>query len=167
VKWTIPSEPLVLRSPHLPEPIGWWPLAPGWLLLAVLLLLLLWLAIRLRRNWRAGALRRAARAEFHAIRSAWQQQRDERALLRDLSALLRRVALATQPREAVAALHGAAWLAWLDQGLPERRRGGFSEGPGRVLGDAQWQPELSCEPKPLLRLTRVWLMRATQPKVGL
>lgn len=158
------SEPLVLREIHLPEAVGGWPPAPGWLLSAALLLALLWLVIRLRRHWRAGALRRAVRREFKGLRKAWRASGDDQALLRGLSALLRRVAITTAPRESVAGLQGEAWLAFLDAGLPERRRGGFTEGVGRVLADGPYRPDATLDAKPLLKLTRVWLERTTHPR---
>ena len=48
-----------LRGLHFPEPISWWPLAPGWWLLLAIFLVVLGLLLRswLRRRARAAARR--------------------------------------------------------------------------------------------------------------
>ena len=60
---------LPLRDLHLPDPVGWWPPAPGWwLLLATLAMLLIWLAVVLRSRHRRGAARR------HAVRARLERR---------------------------------------------------------------------------------------------
>ena len=50
-----------LRDIHLPEAIGWWPLAPGWWLLIILVCLgLITLARLFLRRRQASAYRRQA-----------------------------------------------------------------------------------------------------------
>ena len=94
-----------LREIILPPPVPWWPLAPGWwLLLAAIALAASAFAFRLFRRWRANAYRRAALREL--------------AIAGDVTAIaeiLKRTALVAYPRKDVAALSGAAWLAWLAQ----------------------------------------------------
>lgn len=124
-------EALPLRDLHLPEAIGWWPLAPGWWLLLALLLLGLALAARASyRRHRRNAARRGALAELKRLESAWDADRNTAALAAGTSDLLRRAMLAYAPRHEVAGLTGRAWLEWLDRGL-ERRP--FSSGPGQGL----------------------------------
>ncbi len=138
----------------VPEPLPWWPPAPGWIVLAVLALLagvgLAW--IRWRR-WKRDAYRRAALTELDRIGS------DRTGGLAALPALIKRTALAAYPRAEVASLHGDAWLEFLDR---EGKTDRFSRGPGRLL------PELSFRPgaaeridergaTELLALTRDWI----------
>lgn len=56
------NDPLAqLRDIHLPEPISWWPLAPGWWALIILCLALsIWLVSRAVQRWRANLYRRQA-----------------------------------------------------------------------------------------------------------
>jgi hypothetical protein len=86
-----------------PAVLSWWPPAPGWYALFVLLALAGgWLAWRGWQHWRADAYRRAALHEL--------------ANLRDVTAvaeLLRRTALAVVPRPVVAGMTGTAWTDWL------------------------------------------------------
>lgn len=112
-------EQLPLRNLHLPDAVGWWPLAPGWwVLIALLLLGVVWLLIRAMRSWRRNAPRRFALRELAAIESDYLQHRNPVVFAKQLSELLRRGMLAYAPREDVAGLTGSAWLAWLDRDLP-------------------------------------------------
>jgi len=110
---------LPLKDLHLPEPIGWWPLAPGWwALIALLLAGLAFLAWRWYRAWRFHAPRRYALSELKRYEAEYLEHRDPVTLGKQVSALLRRGMLAYAPREEVAGLTGEDWLRWLDQGMP-------------------------------------------------
>ncbi len=118
-----------LRDLHLPEVIGWWPLAPGWWFLILLVLAgIVYLAYRSIRRWRRNAMRRIALRELSRIQKEFRKGVDEITLAIELSELLRRTMLAYAPRNEVAGLTGRRWLQWLDQGLDDRP---FSEGSGR------------------------------------
>jgi len=87
----------------LPPDIPWWPLAPGWYgLLLLLIAACLWLLWKRWRSWRADAYRRAALRALAA-------QQDAAAV----AELLRRTALAFTPRETVAGMAGETWADWL------------------------------------------------------
>jgi hypothetical protein len=108
-----------LRDIHLPTAVSWWPPAPGWWLLAALVLLLVigllvWQRLRARDKWR-----RYAMAELASLRVRSDSAEESTGLVRELSVLLRRVAISRFPREEVAALSGDAWLAFLDRPLGE------------------------------------------------
>ncbi len=118
-----------LRDLHLPEMIGWWPLAPAWWFLIVLAFAgLAFLLYRSFEKWRRNTSRRVALKELARIQSEYQDGVDEISLAIELSDLLRRTMLAYAPRNEVAGLTGQSWLQWLDQGLDEKP---FSEGSGR------------------------------------
>ncbi len=124
-------EALPLRDLHLPEPVGWWPPAPGWwLLMALAAGLVSWFLWRSLAAWRRSRPRRLALAEFRRAAGDYARNGDVTSLARRLSALLRRAMLAYAPRAQVAGLTGADWLRYLDRGLPEPL---FSAGPGRAL----------------------------------
>lgn len=97
-----------LAPPHAPPPVGWWPLAPGWwglLLLLVTALVGLWLwyrrpAQRIRRS----GLRELATIESTTVGDA--------ALAQALEHLVRRYAVARYGRDTVAGLSGSRWLAF-------------------------------------------------------
>lgn len=128
-----------LRHWHLPEPIAWWPPAPGWWLLAVAgvigaVLLVHWLW----RRYRRAGVGRAARRELAALEQTLAAGGDARRYSADLSRLLRRLALVRYPRERVAGLSGRAWLEFLDATGGE---GGFTQGAGRLLVEDAYRPE--------------------------
>ena len=120
-----------LRGLHLPDAIGFWPLAPGWWLVIVVLVIAAVLALR---HWFSRRARSAARR--HALRqlarhtAAYAEHRDPLVLGTQVSELLRRTMLAYAPRAEVAGLTGDAWLEWLDRGLAEPL---FTSGAGRSL----------------------------------
>jgi len=126
-----------LRDWHLPDPVSWWPPAPGWWLVAGLALgagalaLVLW-----RRRWRQGAAVRTALGELEALRGQLGTGLAPGGFAAAVSILLRRLALTRFPRERVAGLSGASWLAFLDA-----TGGGdaFSHGPGRMLGELPYR----------------------------
>jgi hypothetical protein len=110
---------LPLRDLHLPDAIGWWPLAPGWwALLGLLAVGLAFLAARWYRAWVFNAPRRHALLELSRIEADYLEHRDPVVLGKRLSELLRRGMLAYAPRGEVAGLTGEAWLKWLDGGMP-------------------------------------------------
>jgi hypothetical protein len=109
---------LPLRDLHLPDAIGWWPLAPGWwVLIAILGAFAAWFAWREYRLWRSNAPRRHALRELARYESEYLEHGNAVVLGKQVSQLLRRGMLAYAPRAEVAGLTGGAWLEWLDQGL--------------------------------------------------
>ena len=126
-----------LRGLHLPDAVGWWPLAPGWwLLIAIAIAAGAWLLRAWLRHYRQSAARRRALRQLEESRSAYAYHGNPVTLGAEVSALLRRTMLAYAPRAEVAGLTGEDWLAWLDRGLDEPR---FREGAGRKLLDLPYR----------------------------
>ena len=110
---------LPLRDLHLPEAIGWWPLAPGWwALIGIAAAVLGYVAWRWYRAWVFNAPRRFALRELARYETEYAEHGNPVTLGKQLSELLRRSMLAYAPREAVGGLTGEAWLAWLDDNMP-------------------------------------------------
>ncbi len=139
---------LPLRDVHLPEPIGWWPLAPGWWLLLIgiptLLIFLVWLWRFVRRT----TLKKLALAELERI---VQSTADARAKVQQLAILMRRVSISVYRREEVASLVGEQWLRFLD-GLTGGKP--FSEGVGRLFIEAPYRREVQADLDALFTLCR-------------
>ena len=125
-------EQIPLRDLHLPEAIGWWPLAPGWwILIGLALAGIVYLLRRAWLHWRANRPRRIALRELKKVQLEFQRGVDAGSLSRKLSQLLRRAMLAYAPRDEVAGLTGQDWLEWLDRGLEGQP---FTSGAGRLIG---------------------------------
>ena len=147
---------LPLRDIHLPEPVSWWPMAPGWWVLLIVLLLIIIAAVLLYRRYRSprrSALRQARRA-LARVRADYGTDGDDQRLIRELSALLRRTAISACKRDDAAALTGRDWLAFLDTAMDGQP---FSEGAGQVLASGPYQPETEIESAELFRICEEWL----------
>ena len=103
-----------LRPNHLPEPIGLWPPAIGWWLLAAMVIIALAsLTLFVYRRWQKNRYRNQALQLAGAALSHYQQHQNPRQLAHECNELLKRVALHAFPKERVAALNGTAWSEFL------------------------------------------------------
>lgn len=149
-----PTAGPVLRDIHAAVPPSWWPPAPGWWLLAALVLIALGFAARYAwKKHRERQARRRLLCEFDAAVAV--ARTDAPRLATTLSTFLRRSQLRHAPQ--VAALSGAAWLEHLD-----RETGGddFANGVGRVLIDAPYRREADFDAGALIALVRRTLVAA-------
>lgn len=147
----------ILRDIHLP-PAPWWPLAPGWWVLAgvavaLAIVLLLWW-----RRRRSARLVDAVLQEVTLLEARFARDSDGAALAAAASRLLRRVALRVEPEAA-----GATGVAW--QEFVRRRAGDPAVAHTlAVLADAAFvrQPELDAPA--LLQALRCWCRRALRQR---
>ncbi|MGE8502144.1 uncharacterized protein DUF4381 [Ectopseudomonas oleovorans] len=111
-----------------PPPVHWWPPAPGWWLLAVLLPLLGWGLWHLLQRWRhrprqivreqtLDPLRQAALDELAQLRKPYDGQAAG-PWLQQLNALLKRLCRERYPDAGSHILSSRAWLAFLDNRCP-------------------------------------------------
>lgn len=138
---TTAADPLAeLRGIHLPDPVGFWPPAPGWWGLAAALMVACVASVVVARRRRRSVVRHALRELDGLARTS--ADTDLQTLATTLSALVRRVALLRFGRSRVAALHGAAWQSFLAETAPRRRRRRtrFVEDARLVLSLAPYAP---------------------------
>lgn len=149
------ADPLAqLRDIHLPEPVGWWPPAPGWWILAFAVVALIVLSFLLTKKlWLRNRYRRAAIRELKILQNTPPE--NQQAILEKLSTLLRRVALQTFGRESVAPLSGEKWLCFLDQtGKTDQ----FTQGPAKVLGyDLYASSPVEKDTKQVAQIIHKWI----------
>ncbi len=149
-----------LRDIHLPEPVSWWPLAPGWWvvlgLIVILGLLLLW--VRYLRQYQFIA--KLARGQLQLLRSDSALSNGDK--IRALSILMRRVSISAFPRVDSASLTGVEWLQFLDSSLTERA---FSEGPGRALLDGPYKPSGDIDLAPVFKVCEKWIGSLPKKKI--
>ncbi|WP_028354639.1 DUF4381 domain-containing protein [Bordetella petrii] len=152
-----------LRELPLPAPIPYWPQTWGWVAVGALLLAgVAWAAFAGWRHHRRNRYRRQALAELDRLAGAIA---GDPLAARGLPALLKRTALAAQPgdgRMRIAALGGAAWLAYLDR---DAGRPPFPDDGARLLAMLAYAPDAvvrSLDPAALQRLlaaSRQWMER--------
>jgi len=141
-----------LRDIHLPAPVSWWPPAPGWWLLAAILLGLIIIGYWLIRRHRINRWRRQALAQLAQLKAG-----EDATVAAQLSVLLRRVAISRYPQAKVAALTGEAWLTFLDDTLDSGTP--FQTGPGRALVTGPYTAEAEIDAPALLSLAERWIKR--------
>lgn len=148
------ADPLAqLRDIHLPDPVSWWPPAPGWWVVTLLALAAISLGIFfIRKLWLRNRYRRAALRELHDLGT--NPQNDQKELLKKLSTLLRRVAVQAYGRNEVAPLSGDRWLEFLDRTGQTNQ---FSQGAAKVLGSGLYQSTIEADMEQVRKLIQRWI----------
>ena len=156
-----PLASLDLRDIHAAATPEFWPPAPGWWVLAVLITALLFLAgWQLNKRWRQRQLQSRILKELDALDGHSPAE-----IATGVSTLLRRVALMRYERSEVAPLSGDAWLSFLDS---TGGSGAFSDGVGSVLATAPYAAHdvTSTNSDALLTLARQWIKQQITHKNG-
>ncbi|KTC88043.1 MULTISPECIES: DUF4381 domain-containing protein [Legionella] len=149
-----------LHDIKLPTPISWWPLAPGWYLLLVLILILIAvLSYLARRAYLNGRPKRQALRLLKTYEQEYQQERNSQVCSMKVSELLRRVALVYFPREEVASLQGEAWLHFLDK---TSKKIDFNKLRAHLL-ETPYQPTSDADLQPLFRCANAWIKQRGAP----
>ncbi len=162
-----------LADIHLPEPVSFWPPAPGWWLVALALLIVLGLLVarlmqsRRQRRICAFALQELDRVydTFQADRNNDAQQADRARLLflNQLNAVLRRVALWHFPHHNVASLSGRAWVDFI------RKKGDSSlmtEEIANALAEGRFQPRCDIDAEQLHKFGERWMVSLYMNRSG-
>lgn len=105
---------LALRDIHLPAPITWWPVAPGWYVLVIMLLMGLVGIVYLLFFRKQQRVKREAQCLLKTYMRSYQQGAAVEEVCAQVSELLRRVAIYYYPQtNSIASLQGEAWLDFL------------------------------------------------------
>ena len=144
-----------LKDIHLPPPVSFWPPAPGWWILSVLLISsfffgAMWFyRVQKKRKPKNEALR-----ILKNLQILHQNSQDELESLRNLSNLLRRTALTIYENDTVASLQGSAWLEFLDKTGKTKE---FTQGVGKVLGNEVFKQNVNPDINALFPLVKKWI----------
>jgi hypothetical protein len=156
---------LELRDIHLPEVSLWWPPAPGWwitlLLVPVMMVMLLWVIRRIKQK----PLRRLSLRELERIRRRHSSGLNDKAVLGDIAALLRRTMISYHGRQNHAATSGETWIEQLQQVAP---RHGFSDAQLQLLARDRYKPDYACDIENLLLSSEHWIraLPRREPRVS-
>lgn len=144
---------LPLRDIHLPDPIGWWPPAPGWWVVAALLILVFGVVVWLWRQRRHRQI--PMNLTLRELNRIEREYAGNKVLLaQELSVLLRRSAMTLYGREATAGLTGVAWLAFLDTHVGKPL---FNTDNGRFLLESAYNPKADVDTLALVNSIRLWI----------
>ncbi len=144
---------LDLRDIHAAAAPAFWPPAPGWWVLTVLLIAILAMTtLWCLRRYRLYRLKLQIMDEIETLSDCSTDSIEE--FTARLSMLLRRIALRQYPRERVASLTGSDWLRFLDETGGD---GDFEHGIGQILEVGPYRPQTREQPREeLLALARRW-----------
>lgn len=143
-----------LRDIHLPDAVGWWPLAPGWYVLAItIIIVFLLLGFFLTRHYVRGRARRQALRLLSSFQQQYEKEANSQSGAARISELLKRVALIYFPREQVAGLQGDPWITFLDS----TAKGVDFKSMRVELLEVPYQPTTKCDLHRLFNMARTWI----------
>ncbi len=150
-----------LADIHLPAPVSFWPPAPGWWVLAILLLVAGFLLLRnllARRRQRLVCQHALGELERCFQQLANTGDNDYKTLklrfVNEFNSVLRRVALVHFPQANVASLGGQAWVDFI------RQKGDsslLSQEIATALSYGRFQTECDVDAEAMNQLGRAWI----------
>lgn len=148
---------------HLPAEPGFWPLAPGWWVLAALLLaLLIYGAYRLQKRLQLHRRYRSALRELDKCLTTLQTDAgpdgpgmEQRLIyVNEVNSVLRRVALLHFEHSRVAGLTAQAWVAFIKQ---HDRGGHLTPELAGALAEGRFAPRCDVDTQALHGMARDWI----------
>jgi len=149
-----------LKDIQLPPEVSIWPPAPGWwILLMVIFLLFVFFFKWIKKIIERQKPKTEAILLLNNLQNHQNNSEDALLILRELSKLLRRVALTFCPEENIASLHGVAWLEFLDR---TGKTTEFTRGEGHVFGVELFQQNPEIKIDVLFPLVKKWIIECNQ-----
>lgn len=145
-----------LRDIHLPDPVSFWPLAPGWWALVIIVPLLYFVIRYIVRRMMMPKYKKLAIKELSNIETNYGISNDAHGTCGEISLLIRKALVAKLGNKEVAGLVTEEWLAYLDK---LSHTDCFTNGPGRVLVSAPYSTKSDVDIEELLSATKKLLGR--------
>lgn len=145
-----------LKDIHLPHAIPMWPIAPGWIIIFTLLIILISYLIYAwyQRNQRKNTVKFALK-KLENLKGMIVDNPENINIAAEISTLIRRTALYYFRREEIAGLSGNDWLNFLNRSGNTTQ---FTDEAGHLLIDAPYRKINSTDLTPLFALTQAWLV---------
>lgn len=150
---------LAIKDIHLPEVSLWWPVAPGWWLLLILVSLFIFYTPRLLRWLRWKPVKTLALRELARIRTDMgtvdmNNDLDQQRVSREVSILLRRTVISYCGRAVGASITGKKWVQLLKRLSADEC---FTAEQNEWLSIGQYQPSTACDLEAMLHSCENWL----------
>lgn len=143
-----------LRDIHSAGDPGWWPPAPGWWVLGLLLLLVLfYLAQKVVNKLAVIRRHREWLRELESLGREFDPSENPREYLAALNKLFRAVALKAFPETGCARLQGDEWVAFITSSMPENT----PHESLLALASAPYQARPKFNADALHQLARTWV----------
>lgn len=144
-----------LKDIHLPEQVHQYPIAPGWWILLLLTIALIVIGMRAFVKYRNEI--KVKKQVLSVVRGAKTPQ--------ETLTLLKVALMHYFPRSVTAKLHGDALKAFLENSLPESKKGEFNLQIQDYLSDC-YQASSSIDQTAFNQATFFWLQHALPPKLA-
>jgi len=145
-----------LRDIHAATEPGWWPPAPGWWVLAVLMAAMLALALRYGyQRWRVVRRRGRLLAALEQIGKEVDPAVDPHEYLARMNKLFRVIALRAFPGTACVRLQGMEWVRFLQSLMPE----GAVAASLSALASGPYEPHPQFDVNSLRQSAQTWVRK--------
>lgn len=143
-----------LRDIHSAASVPWWPPAPGWWVLAMLVLaVLVWIGKRLLKGFRNHQRRQQMLAWVDLLNISTDPRSEPQAYLATLNRIFKLIALRAFPQQSCAQLSGQDWADF----LIERMTKSPSAESLNILATGPYDPAPVFDPELLSNLARNWI----------
>jgi len=143
-----------LRDIHSAPPVPWWPPAPGWWVVALLILaVLLWFGRQLLARYRVHQRRQQMLGWIDHLNATIDPQKDPQAYLSTLNRVFKVVALRAFPEQQCAGMAGEEWTDFLQRNLNAKQ---FEEALS-VLASGPYNPTPQFDSGIVSELARAWI----------
>lgn len=144
-----------LRDIHGAQNPAWWPPAPGWWIVAAILLFLVVMGLhRLLQILRLRQRRKQWLQALQQLADNFETNQDAQEFVADINRHMKAVALQSFPRSDCAALQGQAWVAFVAALLPDA-----SAESMELLASGPYQPQVAVNKQELLAVAEAWVNR--------
>ena len=143
-----------LRDIHSAAPVPWWPPAPGWWVLALLVLVLLvWAGRRMLARYRLHQRRKQMLGWVDHLNANIDPDSHPQAYLSTLNRIFKLVAMRAFPAQQCAALNGQDWVDFLIENMTKSQS---VESLG-VLAAGPYDPAPKFDPELMSELACYWI----------
>ncbi len=143
-----------LKDIHSAPTVSWWPPAPGWWLLALLVFtLLFWFGRRMVSRYRIHQRRQQMLGWIDHLNATVDPQKDPHSYLATLNRVFKIVALRAFPTRHCAQMAGHDWTGFLQQNLHSNKQ----DEALSVLAAGPYQPVPEFDPAAISALARAWI----------